>query len=140
MTMKSMNILFLLGLTLVFQSCNNKKETVTAKPINVERIIFHAEGQGCEGECSTYHLEINQYQQASLWAEVVYGKEPTPRGLQKDTSKMGYFKGLIDNVTYVKLTNIIQNIGIDTLSFDGVTGHDGVLITISIFYNGKNRY
>jgi hypothetical protein len=105
--------------------------------IRIERIIFHS--SFCFGTCPTYHLELDNKKSFKLFAEKVY-TDKVSLNYTEDTAKMGYFTGAVNDSTFVKLTNAIKTVGIDTLSFNNETCCDGSLITIIIYYNGKRKY
>ena len=107
------------------------------KDINFEKIIFHT--TGCYGFCPVYHLEIDNKKNAKLFSEMVY-KPSSKHSYREDTSKTGYFKGLIADTTFKHLLNEIQKIGIDSLTFDGANCCDAPIRTIIIYYNNKRKY
>ena len=99
-----------------------------------EKIIFHS--SSCYGNgCPEYHLQVDSVKYARLFASYVPSKK---RG-EKDTSKTGYFVGMVSDTLYDKLTSIIHQIDFDSLTFKHVNVMDGVTFTIIIYYNGKRK-
>lgn len=108
------------------------------KNVKLDKIIFHT--SMCFGTCPTYHLQVDNNREIKLYAEQVY-KNPQDFGsFETDTTKTGYFVGIVADTTFRKLTNELSNIGLDTLEFDGASCCDGSLITIIIYYNGKRKF
>lgn len=70
-----------------------------------EKIIFHT--SKCFGTCPEYHLEINQKKEIKLHIEKVYEKRTL------DTFKIGYYKGKLDDETYLELLSLIEHIDIE---------------------------
>ena len=133
--MKTISIyLFLLPIFFLV-SCKSKPEKS-----KLEKIIFHT--SECFGSCSQYHLEIDSNKNLKLYAEIVYvGYEKNKSWpSQLDKSKMGYFKGIVSDTSFNKITEAIQKIGIDSLKFDGGDCCDGSLITIIIYFDKKYKY
>jgi len=109
--------------------CGQVNNTIT-----LERIIFNT--SMCMGTCPVYHLQVNNDKTILLFTELVY-KDNT---LVADTSKMGYFAGIVDNTLYGKLMNELQIIGLDSLNIDIGSYVDLPEIRIHIYYNGKHKY
>lgn len=80
-------------------SCASKK-----KDVKFDKVIFHT--SKCFGTCPEYHLELNQNKEIKLFVEKAYTKRTI------DTSKMGYYKGKLDNETYAELVNLIETIDV----------------------------
>ncbi|MEO6520303.1 MAG: DUF6438 domain-containing protein [Mucilaginibacter sp.] len=104
--------------------------------IKFERIIFHT--SICFGTCPVYHLEVNDHKRVKLYAETVF-KTDTDL-YDEDHSKMGYFIGTVNNTTFTKLLNNIEQMGLDSIKFNNASCCDGSLITIIVYYNGKRKY
>ncbi len=67
-----------------------------------EKIIFHT--TKCFGTCPEYHLELNKNQEIKLYTEKAYQKRKI------DTSKIGYYKGKLDNKTYAEFLELLDKI------------------------------
>jgi len=103
------------------------------KTIKLEKIIFHT--SRCRGKCPVYHLQVDSARQIQLLAQYVSLKKSNAN----DSSKTGYFVGIVSDSLYDKMTNIIQQIGIDSLVVNHEMVYDGVNIGIIIYYNGKRK-
>jgi len=124
--------LLILTLGLTFWSCNQNDRT-----INLEKIIFHT--SVCYGSCPTYHLQVDSNKRIKLFAEQVFKNDPHIT-FELDSSKMGYFIGIVSDTTYNKLTNNLQNVGLKTLEFDGANCCDASIKTIIIYYDKRRKY
>jgi len=98
-----------------------------------DKVIFHT--SMCFGNCPVYHLELDKNKNVKLYTELTYGKN-----WEVDSSKMGYFEGLVSETTFEKLSFIIKTIGIDTLHFNNVLCCDGSVYTIIVYHNGKRKF
>lgn len=113
----------------------NLKSQQISKAFKFEKIIFHT--TLCFGNCPTYHLQVDNDKKIKLYAEDVYKNDST---IQRDKAKIGYFTGTVSNILFIKLTNALKKIGLDTLEFNGETCCDNSVITIIVYYNGKRKY
>jgi hypothetical protein len=133
--MKNLFLHFLL-LTLLF-GCASKKSNTPATtenpPAPFEKVIFHT-GM-CFGSCPVYHLEVDGNKNVKLQKEAIFS-----RGMQVDSSKVGYFKGTADEESFNTLVHEIQTIGIDTVNFGNTHCCDGSLKTIIVYHDGKRRF
>jgi hypothetical protein len=102
---------------------------------NFDKIVFHT--SMCFGFCPVYHLEIDKDKKILLYSERVYKDN---NSFDLDSNKVGYFKGLVNDTTFEKLTNEIKAIGIDTIQFNGITCCDGSVKTIIFYNNGKRTF
>lgn len=121
--------IYFLILVVVLVSCK------TGKP-KLEKIIFHS--SMCFGTCSVYHLEVKNNQDVRLFAETVY-KDPKKLLYEEDFEKEGCFVGKANATDYKRLDSILQNIGLDTLTFKDITCCDGVVYTIIVYYDGEKK-
>jgi hypothetical protein len=115
-----------------------KQSSLINDSIDIEKIIFHT--SRCYGNCPTYHLQIDNKRQVKLFAEEVYLGNSEIFAFQEDTSKMGYFQGVINENKYFELINKLRTCNLEKLAFDGTTCCDGSIITMIIYYNGKRKY
>ncbi len=122
----------LLALTITVIGYGQSKKT-----FQLEKIIFHT--SMCYGYCPSYHLQVDKDKKINLFAEQVY-KNVRYQSYEPDTTKTGYFTGIVADTTFNKLTNELQKIGLDSLEFDGATCCDGSIKTIIVYYNGKRKY
>jgi hypothetical protein len=122
-------------LTLLFGCASSKSKTpdTSTAPAPFEKIIFHT-GR-CFGTCPVYHLEVDGNKNVKLHKEAVFS-----RGMQTDSSKIGYFKGTADEEAFKSLVHEIQTIGIDTVNFGNARCCDGSMITIIVYRDGKRRF
>ncbi len=97
--------------------------------IKLEKIIFHT--GACLGSCPTIHLQIDAKKNVNYFAESVYKKGSRI----KDSSAIGYYKGLMSTINYNKLTMLVQSTHLDTLTYKEVKCCDASLKTIIIYYN-----
>lgn len=121
--------LFLILLLTCIGSCKRKEQK-----FSLEKIIFHS--SMCFGTCPSYHLEIRRNRDTRLYSEVVFKKNSD---YEEDKEKIGYFIGSIDKTNFIKLENLIQKVGIDTLKFDNINCCDGSVIKLIVYYNGKKK-
>ncbi|CAM4426528.1 DUF6438 domain-containing protein [Flavobacterium terrigena] len=70
-----------------------------------EKIIFHT--TKCFGTCPEYHLELNKNQEIKLYIEKAYQKRIL------DTSRIGYYKGKLDNKTYAEFLELLGKMDLD---------------------------
>lgn len=70
-----------------------------------EKIIFHT--TKCFGTCPEYHLELNNNKEIKLYIEKAYQKR------ELDTSRIGYYKGKLDKVTYVEFLELLEKMDLD---------------------------
>lgn len=111
----------------------------TNKEIKFDKIIFHS--SACFGMCNTYHLEIDSTKKVFLFVQEKYNNDAEPFiSYNLEDSSMGYFKGMMDDCTFLKITKAFQKVGIDSLEFPEVLCCDGQVITIIAYYNGKRKY
>lgn len=96
-----MKKLYLLSLILVLISC--KKENP-----NFDKIYYST--RSCFGTCSTYYLEIDKDRRFKLFAEEVFKKDTEfeDYNYELDSSKMGYFKGILSEKQFSYLNEKIQ--------------------------------
>ncbi|MFI5137845.1 MAG: DUF6438 domain-containing protein [Sphingobacteriales bacterium] len=98
-----------------------------------DKIIFHT--SLCFGSCPVYHLELDKNKKVKLFAELVYKNGDWAK---YDTAKMGYFTGFASDTSFQRLSNIINNIGLDTIKYKAIACCDGAIKTI-IMYQGSKR-
>jgi hypothetical protein len=113
----------------VFGCGDSKKRT---NQYQFSKIIFHT--TGCYGWCPIYHLEVDSDKTFKLNAEMVRRNADDSTG---DTTKMGYFIGIVPDTTFSNLQRSFEALGIDTLKFNEVTCCDGAIKTIIAYHNGK---
>lgn len=106
------------------------------KPKTFKKIIFHT--SMCFGKCPVYHLQVEKNKQVKLYAEHVYTKD-TMGKVVEDSSKIGYFKGKVDNGLYNALVAELQKINLDSLQLNGPTCCDGSVISMIIYYGSKRK-
>ncbi|AZA74821.1 DUF6438 domain-containing protein [Chryseobacterium indoltheticum] len=73
-----------------------------------DKIIYKT--TSCFGTCPTYYLQINSDKTFQLFAEEVFKDDFSIYGYELDSSKMGYFKGKLDDATFQNLNKKIQKI------------------------------
>ncbi len=95
-----MKKIFYLIISFILISCASKKNDN-----EFEKIIFHT--SECFGTCPEYHLEINQKKEVKLYVEKAYEKRKI------DTLKMGYYKGKLDDKTYIEFIDLIKKIDLE---------------------------
>ena len=103
--------------------------------INFEKIIFHT--TGCYGSCPTYHLQIEKNKAIKLHIQRAYKRHSM---YEIDSTKIGYYEGVIDEINYQKLELLLKTCNLNTLEFDGANCCDGSITTIIVYYNGKRKY
>ncbi len=108
------------------------------KNVKLDKIIFHT--SMCFGTCPTFHLQVDNNREVKLYAEEVYKNPNEFSSFEIDTTKTGYFIGIVADTIFRKLTNELNDLGLDTLEFDGASCCDGSLITIIVYYNGKRKF
>lgn len=88
---------FFIITSLLIISCATKKVEN-----RFEKIIFHT--TKCFGTCPVYHLELNKNKEIKLYIEKAYQKRKI------DTSRIGYYKGKLDNKTYAEFLGLLNKI------------------------------
>ena len=91
---------YLIIISFILNSCASKKNNT-----GFEKIIFHT--SKCFGTCPEYHLEINKNKEVKLYVEKAYEKRKI------DTLKMGYYKGKLDDKTYMEFIDLIKKIDLE---------------------------
>ena len=91
---------YLIIISFILNSCASKKNNN-----GFEKIIFHT--SKCFGTCPEYHLEINKNKEVKLYVEKAYEKRKI------DTLKMGYYKGKLDDKTYMEFIDLIKKIDLE---------------------------
>ena len=91
---------YLIIISFILNSCASKKNNN-----GFEKIIFHT--SKCFGTCPEYHLEINKNKEVKLYVEKAYEKRKI------DTLKMGYYKGKLDDITYMEFIDLIKKIDLE---------------------------
>ncbi|MDQ3110041.1 MAG: DUF6438 domain-containing protein [Bacteroidota bacterium] len=122
----------------MFFGCAAKNKSTTPEvnvPAPFEKIIFHT--SMCFGTCPVYHMEVDGNKNVKLHAETIFARGV---GIQRDSSKIGYFKGTANDTAFDDLTHEIQTLGIDTLNFGNARCCDGSLITIIVYHDGKRKF
>lgn len=107
------------------------------KKVKLEKIIFHT--SMCLGTCPSFHLQVDNKKEVKLYAEQVYKNPQDSGSYGTDTTKTGYFLGILSDTTFNKLTNELCAIDLESLEFDGANCCDGSLITIIVYYNGRKK-
>ncbi len=146
---------------ILFFACERK----SSRDFRFEKLTFHSRGDGCEGFCPTYHLQIDSAKNVFLYAETVWKSQQeinevnenfkqstTDKNgfiidsimsklfeLEKDQSKMGYFKGQLSDSTYKNLSYLLYKANIDSLKFDDIACCDGIDKTLIVHYNHKKK-
>lgn len=128
-------LFFLLGCGTTKQQQTN--QNLSEKTTPFEKLIFHT--SSCFGTCPVLHLELNADKNFKLYAEGVYFQN-TGFPLQPDSSKMGYFTGVVADTLFTSIINEYNKIGMDTLTFNNVECCDASIITIIAYYKGKRKY
>jgi hypothetical protein len=122
-----------------------------------EKLTLHTNGNGCEGHCSTYHLQIDKNKQILYYGEKVYKLvdslelvyDPKDSSIIKysrnlyslhDSSRIGYFSGIISDSLYSKMVTRLEILGLDSLRTNGKECCDGVHKRLRVFYNNKQKY
>ncbi len=100
-----------------------------------DKIIFHT--TMCFGACPIFHFELNNDKKVKLYAESVPISE---ENWKNDSTKTGYFEGVVTDSTFRKLSDIIKSIGIDTLNFKRALCCDGSVYTIIVYRDGKRKF
>ena len=126
---KRIGLLMIVFLSFLFTACKQQKAP------SFDKLIFHT--TICFGSCPVYHLEINKNKQLKLFAESVWLSNPEWRD---DTTKEGYFTGIVSDTSFKKLSTIINTIGLDTVRYDAISCCDGPIKTIIMYKNGKRTY
>lgn len=85
------------------------------KNVKLDKIIFHT--SMCFGTCPTYHLQVDNNREVKLYAEQVYKNG----SYETDTTKTGYFVGIVADTTFRKLTNELGVRGFPTIFFTDTT-------------------
>src|SRR5690606_2716750 len=151
----------IVAISLIF-GCNSQNDS----SFKFEKLIFHLEGDGCEGFCPTYHLQIDSSKNVLLYSETVW-KETSDRfealdsyifsvveidGIiidsirtkllneGKDKSKMGYFTGEVNDSNYQNPTFLLSKANLHSITLDKNTCCDGLLQTLIIDYNKKTKH
>lgn len=101
-----------------------------------EKIIFHT--TACNGLCPIYHLEVTQNKQIRLHTEDAYLRSEK-FSFTRDSSKIGYFTGTIQDSTYKNLFTELSVIDLNNLAFNNAQCCDGSVITMIVYYNGKRK-
>lgn len=126
------SIFLLLLATVALRDCSPSDRKI--KP---EKIIFHT--SPCFGACPTYHLEVQSDKGLRLHVERVYQKDKG-FSMEPDSTKTGYFTGIVSDTTFQKLLTELETVGLDTLELNGPDCCDGSLKTIIVYYNGKRKF
>lgn len=64
----------------------------------------------CYGTCPTYYLEINSDKTFKLFAETVFKDNTSIFDFELDSTKMGYFKGKLDDKSFQNLNQKLQKL------------------------------
>jgi hypothetical protein len=124
--------------TCILIGCNNTHKSKNSNAGTAfTKIIFHS--TGCFGRCPTYHLKVNSDKTLKLFAETVY-KNGSGRVFDADSSKIGYYTGLVSDSDFANLNRELKAIGLDSLKFEGPNCCDGSVITLIVYYNGKRKF
>jgi len=94
---------YLYLLIIAFLICGCAKENLMFDKITYKTT-------SCFGTYPTYYLEINSDKTFKLFAEQIYKDDFSIYGYELDSSKIGYFKGKLDDVTFKNLNQKIQKI------------------------------
>lgn len=123
--------------------CMTKNEN-----LELEKIIFHTDENGCWGPCPEYHLEISHDLQTRLWIEketyldTIYPvNDMRNRGYILDSTKLGFYKGEISKEVYQNFKDLIENTRFDTIQNNSskTDCNDALTKRIIIYYKGNNR-
>lgn len=104
-----------------------KQEYNLDKSFSFEKLIYHT--TECYGSCSIINLELDKNKN-------LYVK----RKLFNNESMSGNYEGKLSDEQFDRLINILQTSNLKTWSFPEKDGHDGPVITLIIYYNGKRQY
>jgi uncharacterized protein DUF6438 len=105
--------------------------------IQFSKLFFHT--SSCLGNCPVYHLEIDSNKQVKLFTEQVFIFDSNGVQIQ-DTTKQGYFSGILNDTSYNKLIKEIQSCNLKTLTLKKIEGRDGSTITIIVYFNSERKY
>jgi len=139
--MKKVFIYYLLLFTII--SCHSKNEK-----LELEKIIFHTDEDGCWGPCPEYHLEISKSLKTRLWNEkeayldTIYPvHDLRNRGYLIDSAKLGYYKGKISQERFQQIKNLIEQSRFDTIqnSSDKTNCHDALTKRMILYFKGNKR-
>ncbi|MFY1046559.1 DUF6438 domain-containing protein [Chryseobacterium sp. GP-SGM7] len=124
--MKNSFLIFILALLI----CGCSKEIP-----RFDKIIYKT--TGCFGTCPTYYLEISSDKTIKLFAETVFKKETSIFDFKLDSTKMGYFKGQLDDHTFYKLNENVKKIsGPDYKYYRDDIARDTPTVTLMIQRGG----
>ncbi len=113
-----------------------RKTNTDNQSFSFEKIIFHT--TACNGFCPIYHLEVTRNKQIRLHTEDAY-RRSEKFSFTRDSSKIGYFTGTIQDSTYQKLVTELSFMDLNNLAFDNAQCCDGSVITMIVYYNGKRK-
>lgn len=135
---KMKQVLFILLLCPTLFGCGQKK-------INFEKIIFHSSPSISMYSPPIYSLEIDSNRKMNLRVKGVYKFDREGLPVSIDSSKVGYFTGIINDSLfdslYNKLNHFIQTVAIDSLTGDcsRCATYAGQFYTIIVYYNGIKK-
>ena len=121
-----------------------RQEFAVDKSIKLEKVVFNS--SGCYGACPIYHLEIDSNKLVKFEAVEVFdslhknGYQSLMPGLYNDTTKRGFFTGLLTDSVYNRLVFLLRTCNLNTLYFNEGDGFDGSIKTIIVYYNGQCKY
>lgn len=135
-------IQILIASLLFIISCQKNQDTVY-----LEKVILNTDDSGCWGLCPIYHLEINEnrsvrlYVEKSLYYDSICYKTNFEECVPKpDSSKMGYFKGKVNEDYFRLIKNFIEKNRFDTIqNRPNMTNCNDGLYNKFIFYFSPNN-
>ncbi len=124
---KIKQITFFLSI-IIITSCAKREE------IHLDRIIFHT-STSFLGHDPTYHLEINKNHVARLLVQQAFkNAEEFPT---VDSTKIGYYIGIVDAKLFKALERELYRIEIMNLQLDHISITDVSQKSLIIYFNGK---
>lgn len=136
------SIVFLLAIIFI-NSCTRNKEA-----IELEKLIFHTDEDGCWGPCPEYHLEISDDLQTRLWIEketyfdtIYHVSDLRNRGDILDSSKLGFYEGKISTDVFQNFKSLVENTRFDTIQNNSrkTDCNDALTKRIILYFKGNIR-
>lgn len=97
-----------------------------------QRLVFHA--GYCYGPCPIFDLQIDSSGNALLHAEVYTSNWIV------DSTRTGYFSGILIDSVLQNLILILERTGVDTVQYVPESCCDGSLITIISYHNNQRDF
>lgn len=136
------SIVFLFAFTLMI-SCSKNEERIELK-----KLIFHTDENGCWGPCPEYHLEISNDLKTKLWIEkegdydtIFDMNDSRYRGYLLDSAKLGFYAGEISELDYQYIKGLIENTRFDTIQNNSrkTDCNDALTKRIILYFKGNIR-